>query len=389
MYVVFWLLLVELSCGIVWGIHRGLYSLFTKEVLLVTSFTQIGLVVSVFGLTKAVTNLSLGALSDKIGRKPTIILGMIMSGLGGLMIALASVYDDMLIGTALFGLGQGSSFVGIMVSMNEVVASARRGLSMGLFELAAYGGSSIGSALGGYVAFTHGLRLPFYGIMILSIAGIVVAVVTIPETKVTKKTIEKSSTTAVRGKYSATLRHLIPLYIAGFSSKIMDSPVWSFLPLYLSGFKMNITEITTVTSAFTFSWAFSQPLTGFVSDKVGRKKVIIIGLTGTAITILLYLFTSNFMLLSFFAFLMGLGAALFYTPLIAMVGDIAPLGLEGTLIGSYRFFRDMGYSAGPVLLGMVADALGLQYAFYVPAIILLATAVIVYAGSKETRILSH
>ncbi len=81
------LLFVELLAGVVWGIQRGLSSLFAREVLMIVSFTQIGMVTSVFGLTKAVTNLFMGALSDRVGRKPVIVVGAIVSALGGMVIA--------------------------------------------------------------------------------------------------------------------------------------------------------------------------------------------------------------------------------------------------------------------------------------------------------------
>ncbi|MBC8498349.1 MFS transporter [Candidatus Bathyarchaeota archaeon] len=76
------LLFIELLAGVVWGIQRGLSSLFAKEALMIASFTQIGMVTSVFGLTKAVTNLFMGALSDRVGRKPVIVVGAIVSALG-------------------------------------------------------------------------------------------------------------------------------------------------------------------------------------------------------------------------------------------------------------------------------------------------------------------
>jgi MFS family permease len=68
-----------------------------------------------------------------------------------------------------------------------------------------------------------------------------------------------------------------------------------------------------------------------------------------------------------------------------MVGDLAPRGLEGTLIGSYRFFRDMGYSAGPVILGLVADAYGISYAFYLSSIVLLTAAAIFCMSPKAYK----
>jgi MFS family permease len=188
----------------------------------------------------------------------------------------------------------------------------------------------------------------------------------------------------VPGRYAAALKDLMPLCIAGFSSKIMDSLVWSFLPILLVGLDIGIAEVAAITSAFTFSWALSQPLTGHLSDKLGRRRIILIGLFTSAISILPFMLTENFLLLLILALTLGVEMALFYTPLIAMVSDIAPPALEGTLIGSYRFFRDMGYFVGPILLGEVADAYGLNYAFYVASLSLFIAMVVLYFSSKET-----
>jgi len=381
-WIVAGLLFVEFLSGAVWGIHRGLSSLFTKEVLLITSFTQIGFVVSVFGLTKAVTNLGFGALSDRIGRKPIIVLGLISSSLGGAMIAMAKDFYGMLLGTALIGLGGGSTFVGIMVSMIEAVPF-RIGLAMGLFELAAYGGSSFGTTMGGYFAAAHGLRQPFYILMILSAVGSISGFFLIPETKGFVQE-EKTTSTKASERYTSSFVRTVPLYIAGFSSKIMDSLIWSFLPLFLSELQMGIEGIAAIMSAFTFSWALLQPLSGHISDKLGRKRITVIGLISAAVSILSFTLTSDFLLLLLSALILGVEAALFYTPLVAMVSDIAPPELEGTLIGSYRFFRDMGYFVGPILLGTIADSYGLPYAFYTTSICLFVAMIIFNVSSKET-----
>ena len=381
-WIVAGLLFVEFLSGAVWGIHRGLSSLFTREVLLITSFTQIGFVVSIFGVTKAVTNLGFGALSDRIGRRPIIVLGMVASSLGGAMIATARGFYGMLLGTALIGLGGGSTFVGIMVSMVEVVPS-KIGLAMGLFELAAYGGSSFGTTLGGYFAMAHGLRMPFYVLVVVSIVGSVSAFFLIPETRGFVRR-ERTASTSISMVFSLSLVRTLPLYIAGFSSKIMDSLVWSFLPLFLTGLEMDIDGVVAIMSAYTLSWALLQPLTGHASDRLGRKRITVLGLAGAASSVLLFTRTTDFLPLILSALVLGVAAALFYTPLVAMVSDIAPPELEGTLIGSYRFFRDMGYFVGPLILGALADAKGLPYAFYATSLCLFAAMIILQVASKET-----
>jgi len=379
--VAFGLLFVELLAGIVWGIQRGLSSLFAKEILMIVSFTQIGMVTSVFGLTKAVTNIGMGALSDRVGRKPVIVVGAIVSAFGGVVIASADSFVGLLLGTALIGLGGGSTFVGIMVAMTEVFPS-QIGLAMGLFQLAAYGGSTLGTSLAGYLAVSYGLRQPFTVLMAISALSAMMGFLLIPETNGFAQ--EEGAKRRERVKITYYARELAPMYFAGFSSKIMDSLVVSFLPLYLTGLGMDINRMATVLSAFTFSWALLQPVTGHASDRFGRKRIIVVGLAGSVISVATFTLTGSFSLLIACSLLLGVEAAFFYTPLVAMVSDIAPSELEGTLIGSYRFFRDLGYFVGPLLLGMIADNLGLVYAFYATSIFLLVATLFIQLQAKET-----
>jgi MFS family permease len=375
------LLLIESLAGIVWGIQRGLSSLFVKEILMITSFTQIGMVTSVFGITKAITNIAMGTISDQIGRKPVIVVGSIVSALGGMVIASTNNFTSMLLGTALIGLGGGSTFVGIMVAMTEVIPT-QIGLAMGLFQLAAYGGSTLGTSLAGYLAISLGLRQPFTALMIISTLGAITSFLFIPKTK----GIQEIESIKPKKKIGITfyIEKLWPLYFAGFSSKIMDSLMVSFLPLYLIGLQMDIGRISTVMSAFTFSWALLQPLTGYASDRLGRKRIIVVGFAGSVISVVSFTLTANYTILVICSLLLGIEAAFFYTPIVAMVSDIAPSELEGTLIGSYRFFRDMGYFVGPLLLGVIADNMGLTTAFYTTSLILIAAMILIQFQAKET-----
>lgn len=376
------LLFLELLAGVEWGIHRGLSSLFAKQVLLITSFTQIGYIVSAFGISKAVTNLLFGAVSDRVGRKPVVILGMIFTGLGGALIASTFNFTNMLIGTALIGVGGGATFVGIMVSMTETLP-LQIGLAMGLFELAAYGGSSIGTYLGGYFAGVHGLRYPFYAFVAISASGAVLSYLLMPETSEPEGRLREPG--IIPREHLPDFIRTLPLCLAGFSSKIMDSLVISFLPLYLLERQVSLEQATVILSTFTLSWAILQPVTGHLSDRVGRKNIASLGLASSAVTILAFTFTSNYFFLVFLALVLGFEAALFYTPLVAMVSDIAPSEVEGTFIGGYRFFRDMGYFFGPILLGVIADFYDLNYSIYLTSVIILLAVVVLYFRLDETK----
>ena len=297
-----------------------------------------------------------------------------------MVIASANNFTVMLLGTALIGLGGGSTFVGIMVAMTEIMPK-RIGFAMGLFQLAAYGGSTLGTSLAGYLAVSYGLRQPFTVLMVISTIG-AIASLFISETNNNGQ--DKKNKPKQKVNITSYATKLGPMYFAGFSSKILDSLIVSFLPLYLTGLGMGIDKVVTVMSAFTFSWALLQPVTGHFSDTYGRKKIILLGLAGSVISIITFTMTSSFNLLVAFSLLLGVEAALFYTPIVAMVSDIAPSELEGTLIGSYRFFMDMGYFVGPLLLGTIADNLGLINAFYATSLILLIAMVSMQLLAKET-----
>jgi len=381
-FVLICLLTLELISGIEWGIHRGLSSLYAKQVLSISSYIQIGYIVSVFGLSKAITNLLFGAISDRIGRKPVILLGIILTGLGGALIGSATEYASVLIGTAFIGVGGGATFVGIMVSMIETLP-LQIGLGMGLFELAAYGGSSIGTYFGGGFSLNYGLRYPFYFFGVLSIIGAALILLLLPETNT-----DKQRGTALYITPKRVVRDFIkiaPLCIGGFSSKILDSLVISFLPLFLVGSQLSLDRVAIVLSSYTLSWALLQPVTGHLSDRIGRKAITLIGLAFSSITMVAFTLTVDYIFLVLLALLLGVEAALFYTPLVAMVSDIAPSEVEGTLIGSYRFFRDIGYFFGPIILGEIADFYRLNYSIYVASAIIVSATFILGLFLEETN----
>ena len=155
--------------------------------------------------------------------------------------------------------------------------------------------------------------------------------------------------------------------------------------MYLLEEQFGLGEITAVLSAFTLSWALLQPISSHLSDKIGRKKITLMGLACSSITIIAFTGTDNYLFLEYLALLLGVEAALFYTPLVAMVSDIAPQEIEGTLIGSYRFFRDMGYFFGPILLGRIADVYRLDYSFYVTSVVVMLAFLVLVFFLEETN----
>ena len=155
---------------------------------------------------------------------------------------------------------------------------------------------------------------------------------------------------------------------AGLVNNLNDALAWGLVPLFLAAHGASVAQVGAVAGIYPAVWGAGQIFTGHWSDRVGRKPLIVAGmlLQATALAILA-LSDGRFAIAVLAAALLGVGTALVYPTLIAAVSDaVTPIARAPT-VGVYRFWRDMGYAAGGVIAGTMADALGFGGAIAVVA----------------------
>jgi MFS family permease len=121
---------------------------------------------------------------------------------------------------------------------------------------------------------------------------------------------------------------------------------------------LSLIDIGWIVGVYGFVWGGSQLWTGPLSDAVGRKWPIVIGMWTCAAGITATLFADGMVEWSLSAGVTGVGMALLYPTLIAAIGDISHPNWRGSSLGVYRFWRDLGYGIGALLLGVIADTFG-------------------------------
>jgi MFS family permease len=123
-----------------------------------------------------------------------------------------------------------------------------------------------------------------------------------------------------------------------------------------------------VAALYPAVWGIGQIWTGHWSDRVGRKPLIVAGMLLQALALAaLAASDGGIALAAASAVALGAGTALVYPTLIAAISDsVSPIARAPT-VGVYRFWRDMGYVAGALIAGVVADALGFGGAIAVVA----------------------
>src|SRR6266545_1864318 len=109
-------------------------------------------------------------------------------------------------------------------------------------------------------------------------------------------------------------------------------------------------------------WGVGQLVTGALSDRVGRKWLIAVGMWTQALAIGLIAAVGSFWPWAAGALLLGAGTAMVYPTLLAAVGDVAHPSWRASAVGVYRLWRDGGFAVGALLAGVVADLLGLAAA---------------------------
>ena len=123
-------------------------------------------------------------------------------------------------------------------------------------------------------------------------------------------------------------------------------------------------------------WGVTQIGTGALSDRVGRRRLIVGGMLLQAGALAGIALGTDFAAWAMASLVLGLGTALVYPTLIAVVADASHPSWRASAVGVYRFWRDSGYVVGAVIAGLVADRFGLVASVWVVAALTAASGLV-------------
>ena len=172
---------------------------------------------------------------------------------------------------------------------------------------------------------------------------------------------------------------------AGLVNNLNDAMAWGLLPLFYAAAGLPLTAIATLAATYPFVWGTVQLVTGALSDRVGRKRLIAAGMLVQAAAIATIAAASAFWPWFVASVALGVGTAMVYPTLLAAVADVAEPSWRGSALGVYRMWRDLGFAVGAILVGVVADRAGMTSAIVVVAVITAASGIVVAIRMRETR----
>jgi MFS family permease len=383
------------------GQERAIVPLLATDVFGVpTAIAALSFLVA-FGVAKAITNLVAGELADRVGRKPVLVAGWLMGLPVPFIIIVAPEWSWVVAANVLLGINQGLTWSTTVLMKVDLVGPSRRGLALGLNEAAGYLAVAITAYATGLIAQSFGLRpAPFFlGIAIVGL-GLGVSALLVREThghaiheagiRVVGPTSggeDPAPTAWLRLAWRSTIQEpsLSAASQAGLVNNLNDALAWGLFPILWSTAGLDLGQVGLLAAAYPATWGVVQVVTGGLSDRIGRKALIVAGMLVQAVAIAAMGLWSGVGPWLAAAIALGLGTAMVYPTLLAVVTDVADPRRRGAVTGVYRFWRDIGFAVGAVLVGVVTDWFDPRAAILLVAALTALSGLVVAIRMRETR----
>ena len=387
------LALVNAFVGGMVGLERTVVPLIGTEEFRISSTTVITSFIVSFGVVKACTNLVTGHFADLYGRKRLLVIGWLIGVPVPFIIGWAPSWGWIVAANVLLGVNQGLTWSTTVIMKVDLVGPKSRGLAVGLNEFAGYLAVGVTAFLSGYIAQRYGLRpAPFYLGIGYVILGLGLSVFLVRDTRSHVAVEAQAHAKAEPIKFWEVFklvswkdRNLFAASQAGLVNNLNDGMSWGILPVFFAGFGLGVERIGILKAVYPAVWGVFQVVTGPLSDRWGRKGLIVAGMWVQAVGLFLTAATRDFGWWMLAAVLMGLGTAMVYPTLIASISDASHPSWRARSLSVYRFWRDMGYAIGALAAGIIADVFGIGWAIGSIGVLTFISGLTVAAVMREQR----
>ncbi|HEX6413137.1 MAG TPA: MFS transporter [Burkholderiales bacterium] len=331
------------------------------------SYSQIGLIMTCQYIASAVANVPGGVLVDTVGRKGLLMaVSLFWIGFPYLLIGFTHSYLMLLACVSLVGFGNSLWHPTAIPTLARRYPE-RKGLVLSIHGM----GGNVGDAVAPVIIGSALAWFTWREVVVLNVMpGLVVAALLFALLGTLRLAARKQETQSV-GEYFAGLRELfrsraLVLLSTGSAFRTMtQSALLTFLPVYLAN-DMGYSPFWVGACLFALQAAgfAASPIAGHLSDRLGRKQILVGSMAATALVLVAMAFAGGSPL--FVALVAVLGFFLYATrPVIqAWMLEATPKNMAGSSIGLLFGAQAIGAALGPLAGGMVADRYGLLAAFY-------------------------
>jgi MFS transporter, DHA1 family, multidrug resistance protein len=343
----------------------------------------IGLIFGAFSLSRTFFLPYFGRLSDRKGRKPFIVIGLIAYTFASVAFIYSSDVSHLIVVRFLQGIASAMIMPVVQAYVGDLTPPGSEGFMMGLFNMSMFLGLSLGPVAGGLIADQFDMNATFVGMGVLSLVGLVLAVGLLPPTR--EEPVLKRTRPPLRWRALLADRLIGGLFAFRLAYTASIGVIWGFLPILAdTELKLSSSRIgTLVMMGVLISGAVQLPM-GKLADKVNRQAMVVVGGLLAALAMVAYQQAYSFEYLMVVSTLFGLGGGIAMPALMAMA---VTKGKQTESMGSVIALLTMGHSIGMLVgsvgAGLMMDWFDLRGAFFLGALLMLAGVAVFFVCRKD------
>jgi MFS family permease len=341
-------------------------------------------VITAFAVMRLCFAPATGVLIQRLGERRIYVSGILIVAITTGACAFAQTYWQLLLFRSLGGVGSTMFFISALGLMIRISPEDARGRVAGMFSTSFLLGSVIGPVLGAGTAGL-GLGAPFiiYGVALVISAAVVFFSLRNSPLAAPAEQTEPTMSVRVALQQPAYRAALLSNFATGWS--VFGLRI-ALVPLFVSealdqgpgvaGLALATFAVGNVSAVFP---------SGYLSDRLGRRTPLIVGLSASAFATALVGFSTSLTVFLVGAFVAGAASGIFSSPQQAAVADIiGSKARAGTAVATFQMMADLGSIVGSVVVGQVAQRASFGWAFVVSGAILMVAS-LGWTFAPETR----
>ena len=356
------------------------------------SYGLIGLALASIGLGTLVGDLPAGAVHDRIGHRLSMMISISMMGVGMLALSQTNHFITLMLCGLSIGAGSTLWYISRHAYLTDTVVESSRGRAIAIFGGTNRIGMFAGPIVGGFLSASAGMRVAFLFCGAVAFLALIFPLLFATESHLVLSTRKPQSTTRSYRRLLLYLRRnmwvLLYTGVGTICAQAVRAGRIIIIPLYAASvLDLNVQSIGLVVGiAAAVDMLMFYPA-GYLMDHFGRKYAYVPSFLLQAVGIALIPFTSSFATLLAVTSLIGFGNGLGSGTMMTLGADLAPKKGQGlgAFLGLWRLVGDIGQTSGPLIVGAIADMLGLMPSVYVIVAVGLMAASILGLLVPETR----
>ena len=333
----------------------------------------------------------MGSLSDKIGRKPVIMLGVIAGAAGHLLIPFASNPMQILGAFAIAGVGRAAYGPAAGAMMGDLASKGNLATSFSWASVGRQSGHFVGPALGGFVASFYGFpfAFAFCGMFLLVSAGTALLALPSQKTMGSRDDAIKITPTSTGREIRAALRNvaIIAVLTGTFASTFGLQGYRSFIPIFVTDIGADAFFVGILFSVQAIASVLARVPIARYSDKTGKRaRLVMIGLIIKGLSLGLAIVVPNLALILLWGFILGFGTAVAGGSNMAIIGERTRRETRGAILGIHSTTIYLSQGLGSIVTGFMIASFGFEAGFKFLGMILALSTLAFYLLSRQAKI---